>query len=84
MKNDDHLFDFSEYPKDHKCYDVKNKKVYGIFKEELKGKIMIEFSCLKPKMNSLEYIENNSIKNDNKHKGVKKSVNIFHNDYKKC
>ena len=26
MKNNNHLFDFSEYPKNHKCYDVKNKK----------------------------------------------------------
>ena len=48
MKNDNHLFDFSEYPKDHKCYDIKNKKKLGIFKDELKGKIMTEFSCLKP------------------------------------
>ena len=82
MKNDNHLFDFSEYPKDHKCYNVKNKKVYGIFKCELHGKIMTEFSCLKPKMNSYEYIENNSIENKITHKGVKKSVDIFHNDYK--
>ena len=84
MKNDNHLFDFSEYPKDHKCYDIKNKKKLGIFKCELKGKIMTEFCCLKPKMYSFEYIENNSIENLNKHKGVKKSVDICHNDYKKC
>ena len=45
---------------------------------------MTEFSCLKPKMYSFEFIENNSIKNENKHKGAKKSVDIFHNDYKKC
>ena len=45
---------------------------------------MTEFSSLKPKMHSFEFIENNSIKNDKKHKGVKKSVDIFHNDYKKC
>ena len=82
MKNDNHQFDFSEYDKDHKCYDIKNKKVYGIFKDELHGKIMTEFSSLKPKMYSFEFIENNSIKNDKKHKGVKKSVDIFHNDYK--
>ena len=37
---------------------------------------MTEFCCLKPKMYSFEYIENNSIKNDNKHKGVKKSIDI--------
>ena len=31
MKNDNHLFDFSEYDKDHKCYNVKNKKKIGYF-----------------------------------------------------
>ena len=82
MKNDNHLFDFSEYPKDHKCYNVKNKKKLGIFKDEIHGKILTEFSSLKPKMYSFEFIKNNSIKNDKKHKGVKKSVDIFHNDYK--
>ena len=56
----------------------------GILKDELHGKIMTEFSCLKPKMHSFEFIENNSIKNDKKHKGIKKSVDIYHNDYKKC
>ena len=84
MKNDNHLFDFSEYPKDHKCYNIKNKKKLGIFKDELHGKIMMEFCSLKPKMYSFEFIENNSIKNDKKHTRVKKSVDIFHYDYKKC
>ena len=31
MKNDNHLFDFSEYDKNHKCYNVKNKKKIGYF-----------------------------------------------------
>ena len=84
MKNDNHLFDFNEYPNDHKCYNIKNKKKLGIFKDELHGKIMNEFSSLKPKRYSFEFIENNSIKNDKKHTRVKKSVDIFHNDYKKC
>ena len=83
MNNDNHPFDFSEYDKNHKCY-IKNKKKLGIFKDELKGKIMTEFCCLKPKMYSFEYIENNSIKNNRKHKGVKKSVDIYHKEYKKC
>ena len=43
---------------------------------------MIEFSCLKPKMYSFKFIENNSIKNSEKHKGIKKFVDIYHNDYK--
>ena len=84
MKNVNHLFDFSEYDKNHKCCNIRNKKKLGIFIDELKGKIMIEFFCLKPKMYSFEFIENNSIKNKNKHKGIKKSVDIYHNDYKKC
>ena len=45
---------------------------------------MTEFCSLKPKMYSFEFIENNSIINDKKHTRVKKSVDIFHNDYKKC
>ena len=77
MKNDNHLFDFSEYQKDHKCYNVKNKKKLGIFKDELHGKIMTEFSYLKPKMYSFEFMENNSIENNKKHKGIKKSVDIY-------
>ena len=30
----------------------------------------MEFSCLKPKMYSFEFIENNSIKNNEKEKGI--------------
>ena len=57
----------------------------GIFKDELNGKIMIEFSCLKPKMyshlNLLIIIQLKMIINT---KVVKKFVDIYHNDYKKC
>ena len=28
--------DFSDYPKEHTCYDENNKKVLGKFKDELK------------------------------------------------
>ena len=84
MKNNIHLFDFTEYPKDHKCYDVINKKKLDIFKDEINSKIITEFSCLKPKMYSFEFIENNSIKNDRNIKVLKKSADIYHNDYKKC
>ena len=32
MKNDNHLFDFSEYSTYHKCYNVKNKKNWVFLK----------------------------------------------------
>ena len=63
MKNDNHLFDFSQnIQKIINVMMLKNKKKLGIFKDELNGKIMTEFSCLKPKMYSvLNLLENNSI-----------------------
>ena len=41
--------DFSDYPKEHKCYDENNKKVLGKFKDELKSKIITGFISLRPK-----------------------------------
>ena len=48
--------DFSNYDKDHKCYDVTNKKVLGRFKDEVDGKIITNFIGLKPKCMPLRYI----------------------------
>ena len=45
-----HLFDFSGYPKEHKCYSAINKKVIGKMKDELNGNVMEEFVGLKAKM----------------------------------
>ena len=84
MYEDSHLYDFSEYPKDHPNYSLNNKKVYGIFKDELNGKIITEFVADKPKMYSYEYIDNYTILNENKHKGVKISVDLKHNEYKRA
>ena len=61
-KSDNHLFDFLEYPIDHKCFDLKNKKKLGIYKDDLKSKIITEFVCLKPKMCSFEHIKNIKLK----------------------
>ena len=58
MLQDTHLYDFSDYPKDHPLYSLTNKKVYGIFKDDLNGKIITEFTADKPKMYSYEYIDN--------------------------
>ena len=58
MYEDGHLYDFSDYPKDHPNYSLNNKKVYGIFKDDLNGKILTEFTADKPKMYSYEYTDN--------------------------
>ena len=61
---------------------MSNKKVLGKFKNELKSKIITEFVVLKPKMYSFEFIDNTLIENKNKCKGVKKSVDLKHNEHK--
>ena len=58
MFEDSHLYDFSDYSKDHPNYSLTNKKVYGIFKYDLNGKMITEFTADKPKMYSYEYIDN--------------------------
>ena len=82
MYADGHLYDFSDYHENHHNYNLTNKKVYGIFKDDLNGKIIVEFTADKPKMYSYEYIDNYSIINKNKHKGIKTSVDLKHNEYK--
>ena len=42
-----HLFDFSNYPEDSKCFDPTNKKVKCKMKYYSEGKIMSEFVGLK-------------------------------------
>ena len=58
MYEDGHLYDFSEYNKNHPNFSLTNKKVYGIFKDDLNGKIITEFTADKPKMYTYEYINN--------------------------
>ena len=58
MLQDSYLYDFSDYPKNHPNYTLKNKKVYRIFKDDLNSKIITEFVAHKPKMYSFEYIDN--------------------------
>ena len=84
MLENKNLYDFSEYPKDHPNYDISNKKVLGKFKDEMKSLIITEFIGLKPKMYSFNYInDDNIIVNNNKHKGVKESISLKHDEYKR-
>ena len=61
-----------------------NKKVIGIFKDELGGKIMTEFVALRLKTHPYLMDDDNS---DKKSKGTKKCAikqRLKLNDYKKC
>ena len=79
-------FDTSDYPSNHPsgiptgC----NKKVLGVFKDEVAGKIIEEFVGLRAKLYSFKMFEGEESK---KCKGIKKIVvkkSITHEDYKKC
>ena len=79
-------FDTSDYPPNHpsgiptEC----NKKVLGVFKDEVAGIIIEEFVGLRAKLYSYKMFEG---KESKKCKGVKKSVvnkSITHEDYKNC
>ena len=77
-------FDTSNYEVNRPLPMGKNKKVIGLMKDELGGKIITEFVTLRPKTYS--YLTDDG-KEDKKVKGTKKCVikkmSKF-NDYKKC
>ena len=61
-----------------------NKKVIGLMKDELGGKIMTEFIALRPKLYAYRKLDG---KEDKKCKGIKKCVvkkTLGFDDYKKC
>ena len=77
-------FDTSNYKVDRQLPTGKNKKVIGLMKDELGGKIITEFVTLRPKTYS--YLTGDG-KEDKKAKGTKKCVikrMITFDDYKKC
>ena len=77
-------FDTSNYEENRPLPMGKNKKVIGLMKDELGGKIITEFVALRPKTYS--YLTDDG-KEDKKAKGTKKCVikkMIKFNDYKKC
>ena len=77
-------FDTSNYEVNRPLPTGKNKKVIGLMKDELGGKIITEFVTLRPETYS--YLINNC-KEDKKAKGTKKCIikkMITFNDYKNC
>ena len=66
-------FDTSDYPKDHPSGILtgENKKVIGMFKDEVAGKQITHFIGLRPKLYSFKIEEGKNVK---KCKGIKKSV----------
>ena len=78
------IFDTSNYEVNRPLPTGKNKKVIGLMKDELGGKIMAEFVALRPKTYS--YLMDDG-GNDKKAKGTKKCVikrRLKFNDYKDC
>ena len=80
----DKRFDTSNYEVNRPLPTEKNKKVIGLMKDELGGKIITEFVTLRPKTYS--YLTDDR-KEDEKAKGTTKYVikrMIKFNDYKNC
>ena len=77
-------FDTSNYEVNRPLPTGKNKKVIGLMKDELGGKIIMKFGTLRPK--TFSYLRDDC-KEDKKAKGTKKCIlktMIKFNDYKNC
>ena len=77
-------FDTSGYIPDRPLPVGLNKKVIGLMKDELGGKIMTEFVALRPKLYSYKKLDGSE---DKKCKGIKKCVvkkTLTFEDYKTC
>ena len=73
MLKDAHFFDFSEYNKNHKCFSVANKKVYGKMKDELSSLPITEFVGLKAKLYSFK----TNTEEKKCAKGIQKAIVIY-------
>ena len=79
-------FDTSDYPSDHKSGILTgvNKKVIGMFKDEVAGRQITHFVGLRPKLYSFKVEDSSTIK---KCKGIKKNVikkGLDFEDYVEC
>ena len=67
--------DTSDYTVDRPLPTGKNKKVIGLMKDELNGRIMIEFVALRPKTYAYQINDYNDDDDDNKLKKAKGTKN---------
>lgn len=82
-EKDKHLFDFSNYDKNHFLFDKTNAKKPGLFKDETAGVPIQQFVSLRSKMYSLTYGD----VEQKRAKGIVKSVvrgELKHSNYVKC
>ena len=85
MKQDQELYDTSDYPKEHFLHSVVNEKVIGKFKDETAGVPIIEWVGLRAKMYSV--LSKDGKEDQKKGKGNQKSVlkkDVKHQDFKDC
>ena len=81
-------FDTSDYKVDRPLPTGKNKKVVGLMKDELNGRIMTEFAALRPKIYAYQiydYNDGDDVNKLKKAKGAKKCVikrELKFNNYK--
>ena len=55
MESFQHLLDFSDYPQNLKLFVSTNKKIPLTMKDKMKGQIMLEATCLRSKLYSINY-----------------------------
>jgi hypothetical protein len=85
MKEHSDWFDTSDYPTDHPCFSLTNKKVPGKMKDELNGELILEFVGIRSKMYSILTETDKTSKRAAK--GVSKHVTekiLRHADYVDC
>jgi hypothetical protein len=82
MKTELHMYDTSDYPKDHPLYSTVNKKVPGKFKDELNGVPIFEYIGLRSKMYSILHEKGSQSKAKGIQKAAIKNKEIRHDHYK--
>ena len=75
------LFDFSNFPQEHVLYSKDNEKVVLKFKDEMGGRIIVEFCGLKPKLYSIK-LHSGSVKQSAKAVTRDARKNLTHELYK--